>query len=49
MMSKENQTIPAQRIFDEWRKDPDYVAEFKSLEDEFALAQLFITDTAAVG
>jgi len=34
--------LPAQLVFNEWRKDPDYVQEFKSLEDEFALAQLFI-------
>lgn len=42
-MTKETKkTIPAQLAFEEWRKDPDYVQEFKSLEDEFELAQLFI-------
>ncbi len=47
-MSKEK-TIPANKIFDEWKKDPDYVREFKSLEDEFALAQLFISARSAAG
>jgi len=49
-MSKERKkTIPVQAAFDEWRKDPDYVREFKSLEDEFALAQLFISARGAAG
>lgn len=49
-MSKEKKkTIPVQLAFDEWRKDPDYVREFKSLEDEFALAQLFISARGAAG
>ena len=49
-MSKEkNKTIPVQLAFDEWRKDSDYVREFKSLEDEFALAQLFISARGAAG
>jgi ribosome-binding protein aMBF1 (putative translation factor) len=49
-MSKEKKkTIPVQRAFDEWRKDSDYVREFKSLEDEFALAQLFISARGAAG
>ncbi len=44
-----NKTIPIERAFKEWRKDPDYVREFKSLEDEFALAQLFISARGAAG
>ena len=49
-MKKEiKKTIPAQLAFDAWRKDPDYVQEFKSLEDEFALAQLFIQARAEAG
>jgi len=48
-MGKENESIPAQIAFDHWRKDPDYVREFKSLEDEFALAQLFISARGAAG
>ena len=42
-------TIPAQRAFDKWRKDPAYVKEYEALEDEFALAQLFISARAAAG
>lgn len=42
-------TIPVQKAFDEWHKDPDYVREFKSLEDEFALARLFIKARGAAG
>ena len=43
------QTIPAQRAFDEWRKDPEYVAEFDALKDEFALADQFIKARSAAG
>ncbi len=49
MKCKTSKTIPARQLFDEWRKDPDYVAEFKSLEDEFALSQLFINARSAAG
>ena len=42
MTKEEKKPVPVQLAFDEWRKDPDYVREFKNLEDEFALAQLFI-------
>ena len=38
-----------QFAFDEWRKDPDYVRKFKSLEDGFALAQRFISARSAAG
>jgi len=48
-MSKEKKTIPVQRVFDAWRADPDYVREFKNLEDEFALAELFIHARGAAG
>ena len=48
-MSRERKAIPVGRAFAEWRKDPDYVREFKSLEDEFALAQLFISARGAAG
>jgi len=48
-MGKAKKTIPAKLAFAEWRKDPDYVREFKSLEDEFALAQLFISARGAAG
>jgi ribosome-binding protein aMBF1 (putative translation factor) len=49
-MKKETEkTIPAQFVFDEWRKDPDYVQEFNFLEDEFALALKFIQARANSG
>ena len=35
-------TIPATEAFAEWRKDPAYVAEYDTLEEEFALAEAFI-------
>jgi ribosome-binding protein aMBF1 (putative translation factor) len=34
--------IPAQVLFDEWRKDPEYVKAYDALEEEFARAQLVI-------
>ena len=34
--------IPAEVLFAEWRKDPDYVAAYDALEDEFALAAQII-------
>lgn len=49
MKKETRKTIPAQVAFDEWRKDPGYVDEYKSLEDEFALAQLFIQARAEAG
>jgi ribosome-binding protein aMBF1 (putative translation factor) len=48
-MSKKTKMIKADEVFKEWRKDPAYVREFKSLEDEFALAQLFISARGAAG
>ncbi len=32
--------IPAQVLFDEWRKDPKYVKAYDALEEEFARAQM---------
>jgi hypothetical protein len=34
--------IPAEESFREWRKDPEYVAAFDALEDEFAVASALI-------
>jgi len=34
--------IPASEAFQEWRKDPGYVAEYDALEEEFALASVLI-------
>jgi ribosome-binding protein aMBF1 (putative translation factor) len=34
--------IPVDESFREWRKDPEYVAAYDALEDEFALASALI-------
>ncbi|MBN9036818.1 MAG: helix-turn-helix transcriptional regulator [Rhizobiales bacterium] len=34
--------IPVSEIFEEWRKDPEYVAAYDALEEEFALAEALI-------
>lgn len=34
--------IPVSEAFQEWRKDPGYVAEYDALEEEFALASALI-------
>lgn len=37
-----NNTVPVAGVFAEWRKDPEYTAEYTALEDEFALAAAMI-------
>ena len=34
--------IPVEESFREWKKDPEYVAEYEALEQEFALASALI-------
>ena len=34
--------MPAEEAFHEWRKDPEFVAAYDALEDEFALASALI-------
>ncbi len=34
--------IPVEESFSEWRKDPEYVAAYDALEEEFALASALI-------
>ena len=34
--------IPVGEAFEEWRKDPEYVAAYDALEEEFALASALI-------
>ena len=34
--------IPASELFAEWRKNPDYVAAYDALEEEFATANALI-------
>ena len=36
------QYIPAEEAFKEWRKDPEYVAAYDALEEEFALASVLV-------
>jgi len=31
--------IPVKEVFKEWRKDPEYVAAYEALEEEFAIAE----------
>ncbi len=49
MTREAKKAVPVQRVFDDWRKDPNYVREFAALEDEFALADQFIKARAAAG
>lgn len=44
-----NKTIPAETVFAEWRKDPEYVREYEALEAEFALAKAVIGARAHAG
>lgn len=34
--------IPASVLFDEWRKDPEFMKEYDALEEEFARANMVI-------
>ena len=34
--------IPAETAFKKWKKDPQYVAEYDALQEEFALASVLI-------
>lgn len=34
--------IPAEEVFAEWRKDPEYLREYEALEAEFSLASAVI-------
>ena len=36
------QFIPVEEAFERWRKDPEYVAAYDALEEEFALAAALI-------
>jgi ribosome-binding protein aMBF1 (putative translation factor) len=39
--------IPVEEVFAEWRKDPEYVAGYEALEEEYALADALIRARAA--
>ena len=42
-------TIPLSKLSDEWFKDPEFVREFDTLEEEFALARALIGARAQAG
>ena len=42
-------TIPLERLFSEWRKDPEYVREFEAQAEEFTLATALIKARADAG
>ena len=44
-----NKFVPASKLFEEWRKDPDYVREFEAQAEEFALAAALIKARADAG
>lgn len=48
MMAKQK-TIPADKVFAEWRKDPAYVAAYEALEEEFVFASAVIGARARAG
>lgn len=38
--------IPVEEVFDRWRQDPEYVAAYDALEEEFAIANALIAARA---
>ena len=44
-----NKSIPMEKLFAEWRKDPEYMREYEALEGEFALAHALIKARADAG
>jgi len=44
-----SKTIPVEESFAAWRKNPDYVKAYDTLEDEFALATAMIEARAHAG
>ena len=45
-MSEKRMFIPVEEAFLEWRKDPEFVAAYDALEEEFALAEALIVARA---
>lgn len=41
--------IPVEELFSEWRKDPDYVAAYDALEDEYALMEALMDARSKAG
>jgi ribosome-binding protein aMBF1 (putative translation factor) len=48
-MSQDRKIIPVEESFAAWRKDPNYVAAYDALEEEFALAKAMIEERAHAG
>ena len=44
-----SKTVPMEKLFAEWRKDPEYMREYDALEEEFALATALIKARADAG
>lgn len=42
MMTHKDKTIPFQTVFEEWTQNPEFVAAYDALDDEFALASAMI-------
>jgi ribosome-binding protein aMBF1 (putative translation factor) len=42
-------TVPADKVFKRWRKDPAYAAAYEALADEFALTETLIRARAKAG
>lgn len=49
MAKKSGKTIPVWESFEKLKKDPNFMREYNALEDEFWLANLFITARATAG
>jgi ribosome-binding protein aMBF1 (putative translation factor) len=44
-----SKTIPVEEAFAEWCKDPEYVAAYDALEEEFALAAAMVAARSRAG
>jgi hypothetical protein len=42
-------SVPVEEIFVEWREDPEYVAAYDAMEEEFALASALIEARGRAG
>ena len=42
-------TIPVEKVFKRWRKEPAYAAAYEAMADEFALADMLIQARAKAG
>jgi ribosome-binding protein aMBF1 (putative translation factor) len=49
MASMNKKTIPAEKVFKRWRKEPAYAVAYEAMADEFALAETLIQARAKAG